>query len=162
MQLYLDCDGVLANFDKKALELFGMHPREFEDKFGSNKFWTTIEEYPGGFFDSLDLMEDAQELYAAVKHLKPIVLTGCPGQREWSQPQKRRWIARMFSPDLPVITVQSRLKSTYCNPGDIIIDDWPMYMKLWEDKGGIWILHTSAKESIAKLKELGVLNGEKS
>lgn len=158
MQLYLDCDGVLANFEKKATEIFGMDPREFEKLYGTAKFFGTLEAYPD-FFDSLELMEDALELYNAVKHLKPIILTGCP-QGEWSQPQKRRWIARMICPEIQVITTPSRLKSEHCKPGDIIVDDWPKHIPLWEEKGGIWVLHTSAKESIAKLVELGVL-GEK-
>ena len=34
-------------------------------------------------------------------------------------------------------------------PGDILIDDWPKYKHLWEEAGGIFILHTSAAQSIA-------------
>ena len=32
--LFLDCDGVLADFDAGARELLGMTPREFEQRFG--------------------------------------------------------------------------------------------------------------------------------
>ena len=32
--LFLDCDGVLADFDAGARELLGMTPRAFEQRFG--------------------------------------------------------------------------------------------------------------------------------
>jgi hypothetical protein len=34
MQLYLDCDGVLADFDRGATQLLGMPPRVFEKRRG--------------------------------------------------------------------------------------------------------------------------------
>lgn len=37
-QLFLDCDGVLADFDKRAEQIFGMTGREFEDTYGSKEF----------------------------------------------------------------------------------------------------------------------------
>ena len=37
-KVYLDMDGVVANFDKRFEDLSGMKPREFEEKYGkSNK-----------------------------------------------------------------------------------------------------------------------------
>ena len=38
--------------------------------------------------------------------------------------------------------------------GNVLIDDEPKNIEAWEDAGGIGILHTSAKETINKLKEL--------
>ena len=42
--------------------------------------------------------------------------------------------------------------------GNVLIDDRPKNIEAWENAGGIGILHTSAKETINKLKELR--NGE--
>ena len=157
MQIYLDCDGVLANFNKKALEIFEVSPREFEDKYGTTEFWKRSNN-THDFYFVLEVMEDARELYDAVKHLKPIILTGVSSSNiEKSSDQKIRWAHKVFGEDQKVICCFSKDKNKYCNSGDILIDDWSKYKHLWEEKGGIFILHTSAQNSIAELKNLNVI-----
>ena len=153
-QLFLDCDGVLANFDKRAREILGVVPREFEDKEGEQKFWDTLYGTPEFFF-SLEPMPDAYELVDAVKHLNPIILTGRP-RGEWSVDQKLRWRDKYF-PNLEMIVCRSRDKIKHAKPGDVIVDDWEKWRHLWVNGGGIWILHTSAQNSIRDLRELGIL-----
>jgi hypothetical protein len=154
MQLFLDCDGVLANFNKRAIEICGEHPREFEDRVGEQKFWDKIYETPD-FFYSLDPMPDAYDLVGAVKHLNPIILTGRP-RGDWSVDQKLRWRDKYF-PDLEMIVCKSRDKIKHAKPGDVIVDDWLKWRQIWVDGGGIWVTHTSAENSIRELKTIGVL-----
>ena len=154
MQLFLDCDGVLANFDKRAEEVLGMNPRVYERMFGVKFFWDKIYNTEDFFF-SLEPMDDAFDLVNAVRHLNPIILTGKP-KGDWGESQKLRWRDKYFS-DLEMIVCKSEEKIKYAKPGDIIIDDWPKYQKIWVDGGGIWIMHKNAKDSIRQLKELGVL-----
>ena len=157
MQLFLDCDGVLADFDTYASSLMGgLNPREFERQKGAKEFWKTIYSTPN-FFTNLPPMPDAHELVDAVKHLHPIILTGVP-HGDWAQPQKEAWRDIHF-PDLPMICCLSRDKFMHQVAGkhNIIVDDWPQHKSVWEDAGGTFIVHTSAKESIARLTEMGVL-----
>lgn len=157
-QLFLDCDGVLANFDKRAIEIVGMQPRDFENQNGAKKFWNMIYDTPDFFF-SLDPMPDAHDLVNAVRHLNPIILTGKPHIREghdWAQEQKLAWRDKHF-PDLEMIVCRSADKIKHAQPGDIIIDDWPKYRQIWIDGGGLWIDHYTAEISIAELKKMGVL-----
>ena len=56
-----------------------------------------------------------------------------------------------------MIVCRSKDKIKFAKPGDVIVDDWTKWQHVWEKGGGIWVLHTSAANSIAKLKELGVL-----
>jgi hypothetical protein len=156
-QLFLDCDGVLADFDALALDIFGKPPQEAEAEIGSDAFWQALADHRN-FYGELPLMEDAQELVEATEHLNPIILTGVPDYPEdWSRMQKLEWGEKYF-PQLKMICCPSPDKRDYIQgPGDVLVDDRQKYRFRWVEKGGIFILHTSAAETIAKLKELGVL-----
>lgn len=150
-RLYLDCDGVLADFDSGFESKFGMTSNEFEEVNSTKSFWQTIRN-DLNFFGTLPLMPDALELYDAVKHLRPIILTGVPfGQ--WAEHQKFKWRDNHFK-GVPMVTCRSKDKRDYCQPGDVIIDDLAKYKLLWEEAGGNFILHTSAQQSIKELKSI--------
>lgn len=155
MQLFLDMDGVLADFDKRAAEIFGMPAHAFEDANGSEAFWARLLAVPD-LFNSFDPMPDAFDLWNATKHLNPIVLTGVP-RGDWAEPQKRTWIARTLGPEVPVITCYARQKSRHCAPGDILVDDRPKFKDLWEKAGGTFVVHTSAENSLAELRAMGII-----
>jgi hypothetical protein len=152
--VFLDCDGVLADFDKGATAVLGMSPRDFEKRSGLGRFWAKLTQAPD-FFNSLELMPDAMELYDAVRHLKPVILTGLP-RGKWAEPQKRRWAERYF-PGVEVITTSAALKREHCSPGDALVDDRDKYRPLWEAAGGIFIHHRNAAASIAELRERGFI-----
>jgi hypothetical protein len=153
--LFLDCDGVLADFDSHALSIFGIPSREFENLFGTSTFWRVLQEYQAGFYRTMPRMPDALVLFEAVEHLKPIILTGCP-LGGWAEPQKMEWAAEHF-PGTKMITCMSAEKRSHMKPGDILVDDYLKYRHLWEEAGGVFVHHTSADSSIAALYDLGVL-----
>jgi hypothetical protein len=156
MQLYLDCDGVLADFNKKAIVIFGMDPEDYDRMHGQEAFWKGINTNPN-FFYELEEMADAHELYDAVKHLNPIILTGIPKDMNEFENQKILWSAKKFGKEQRIICCRAAKKHTFAKPGDILIDDRIHYKKKWESVGGIWITHTSAKNSLDILKDMGVL-----
>ena len=153
-RIYLDCDGVLADFNKGAEAVLGMPSRRYEQRFGLKSFWARLASTPD-FFDTLELMPDAIQLYEAVRHREPVILTGLP-RGAWAEPQKRRWATRHF-PGVEVITTSSALKREHCHPGDALVDDTVKFRHLWEKEGGVFISHTSAAASIAELRRLGFL-----
>ncbi len=154
-QLFLDCDDVLAGFGVYGREIFGMTPRRALEELGKDRFWEIIKDH-GSFFSSLPVLDGGRKLYEAVKHLNPIILTGADDDiREWAEPQKRIWSGMNF-PGVKLICCASKNKRLYMKPGDVLIDDWPKYRHLWEEAGGIFVLHRNEtpEESIEQVLNL--------
>lgn len=140
-------DGVLADFDRGHELIFGFRP----DKEKDDVDWDRIRKITDYYFN-LPPMPDMFDLWYAVKPLKPTVLTGVPSVfTEEASENKRRWIKKWLGEDVPIICCRSRDKSLHMQPGDIIIDDWDKHKSVWEQKGGIWILHQSAEQSVESL-----------
>jgi hypothetical protein len=148
-QLYLDCDGVLADFDQGAAAVFGMHPRAFEKRHGLGRFWAKLAKAPDFYF-GLPLLDGATELFEAVRHLDPIILTGLP-QGNWAADQKVRWAAKYF-PGTRIITTLARDKRKHAKAGDVLVDDQIRHAPLWEEMGGVFIHHRSVAETLRRLK----------
>lgn len=149
--LFLDCDGVLADFDAGARKLLGMSPQAFQAKHGRGEFWKRLAR-AGNFYGDLEEMADAQILFGAVKHLKPTILTGLP-LGKWAAPQKERWAAEHF-PGVPIITTMAREKHLHMEKGDVLVDDRENHRALWEDAGGVFIHHKSAQDTLRQLAEI--------
>ena len=151
-KLFLDCDGVLADFDAGAREVLGgMSPAQFEERYSKREFWKRLARTPD-FYASLPLMPDAQTLFDAVEHLRPTILTGLP-LGTWAAPQKVDWAERHF-PGTPIITCMARDKYRYMEAGDVLVDDREDHRAKWEDTGGIFIHHEKAERSIAALRPI--------
>lgn len=155
-QLFLDCDGVLADFDRGALEVLGMPPRRFERKFGLSAFWAKLARHPN-FYANLPLLPDAHRLFGAVQHLDPIILTGCPRGR-WAEAQKVHWAARHF-PGTRIITCMARDKRNHAASGDVLVDDTLRHRHLWEEMGGTFVHHRNAEQSLDDLRALNIFEG---
>lgn len=149
-QLYLDCDGVLADFDRSATAILGLPPRAYEKRHGPRRFWRKLAEAPDFYF-GLPLMPDAMALFEAVRHLDPIILTGLP-QGNWAADQKIRWAAHHF-PGTRIITTLARDKRDHCREGDVLVDDQLRHAGLWRDAGGIFIHHRNARETLKALAD---------
>lgn len=157
-QLYLDCDGVLADFDRGATAVLGLPPRAYEKRHGLDRFWAKLANAPDFYF-GLPLMPDAIELYEAVKHLDPIILTGLP-RGNWAADQKVRWAAHHF-PGVRIITTMARDKRDHAREGDVLVDDQLRHAHLWEQAGGIFVHHEDAAASLralAKYFPIGALS----
>ena len=152
-QIYLDCDGVLADFDAVAERLFHMPSRLAQEKLGNQVFWKRIRG-AGHFYRNLPLIPDAMELFNAVAHLRPIILTGVPAGG-WAEEEKIAWAAEHF-PGVTIVTCRAKEKFLHVrHPGDVLVDDYLKFKHLWEEAGGVFIHHTSARGSVERLSELG-------
>ena len=146
--LFLDCDGVLADFDAGAKAILGMSPADFQKRHGSGEFWKRLARAQN-FYGDLPEMADAQRLFEAVKHLKPTILTGLP-LGKWAAPQKERWAAEHF-PGVPIITTMARQKHEHMEPSDVLVDDRENHRHLWENAGGVFIHHKDVEDTLRQL-----------
>jgi hypothetical protein len=89
----------------------------------------------------------------AIKSHNPTILSGVP-RGGWAEFQKRRWCNRELGENVPVAMCESKEKSTFCQPGDILIDDRRAAKFLWEQSGGVFIHHKSANLTIRKLQSI--------
>jgi hypothetical protein len=151
LQVFLDCDGVLADFNTKAIDVCGGLPHDANSHEENSRLWDIIGQCPDFFF-GIEKLPDADELVAGVRELgfEPVILTGVPRFKE-SVGQKLRWGQKHF-PSLKMITCRSREKYLHGQPGDVLIDDWGKYQSAWTHMGGIFILHKNTQQSLAELK----------
>jgi hypothetical protein len=150
-RLFLDADGVLADFDAGATALLGMTPHEFEARHGRREFWRRIAKAPN-FYGTLPEMPDARRLFDAVEHLKPTILTGLP-LGNWAAPQKVKWAAEHF-PGVPIITCMARDKHRHMSAGDVLVDDRENHRAAYEKEGVVFIHHASAEDSLRQLAKI--------
>jgi hypothetical protein len=156
-QLYLDCDGVLADFDRGATEILGSSPELYIKRHGAGRFWQQLAHAPD-FYARLPLMPGAMRLFECVRHLDPIILTGLP-RGNWAADQKVRWAADHF-PGTRIITCMAVDKRNHAQDGDVLVDDTLKHRHLWEEAGGIFIHHRSTEETLGELAEYYPLTAE--
>jgi hypothetical protein len=150
-RLFLDADGVLADFDEGARRLLGMNPSTFESKRGKREFWRRIAS-ARNFYGTLPEMPDAHVLFDGVGHLQPTILTGLP-IGNWAEPQKVGWAAEHF-PGVPIITCMARDKHKHMKPGDVLVDDRDNHRAAYEKAGVVFIHHKNAADSLRQLAEI--------
>lgn len=147
--LYLDMDGVLADFHKAYIKY---DPNKDDRK----KFRASVMEYK--IFEDLDFMPDTQELLNHVSKLHGInveILTSMgthdPIQGEEAKRQKLKWLNAKNIPYKANFVRSKEEKANYATPNSILIDDSVGCISPFIRAGGHGILHTNSSETISIL-----------
>lgn len=125
--LYLDLDGVFADFESKALELLAREGLSLQDD--KDKVWGCLEKYPNLFL-SLSPMPGYQKLFRTIKGMYPEcqILTALPlptGNLTSAARDKVAWVRKHLDKNIQVnctLGWESK-KYFYAYPGDFLIDD---------------------------------------
>ena len=155
-KIFSDMDGVLTDFDA-SFEKYsdGMPPREYEKKYGKEKFWELIDgKGKVGFWVGMPWMSDAKTYWDYIKNYDTELLSS-PSRSSTSRLGKRLWV-RNNMPGTKLTLAQAAKKQNYAAPNHILIDDRASNIEQWKSQGGIGILHTSAADTISQLKKLGL------
>lgn len=162
-KIYVDLDGVMANFDKLVVETVGIH---YWDRT-TDKFWDRIDTVPN-FYYNLDLLPGSLNMLNALinKHGYNVVeiLSGAPKPTNLLSTacqDKERWVHEIVgTKDIVVNTIaggKNKYKFLEDHPKSVLIDDYDRNIKLWIEHGGCGILHTDPDSTLAKLRLLGLL-----
>ena len=143
--LYLDMDGVLADFHKAYDAL--------PEEDGKKKFREAVITHR--IFENLDFMPDTQELLNHVCKLHGVhieILTSMgtfdPFQGECAKNQKLLWLNKKNLPWKANFVRTKHEKAQYATPTSILIDDSAGCIGPFIEAGGHGILHKHASETI--------------
>lgn len=160
-KIFCDMDGVLTDFDKRFEYFGGLTPDEYQAKFSKSQFWKLIDDKVGfEFWAKMPWMPDGKQLWSYIEKYKPMLLSA-PSQKPSSRYGKRVWVKDNLpltkdAPKVKLILAKRENKQDYSKPNRILIDDRADNIEEWKSKGGIGILHTSAADTIEKLKQIGL------
>jgi 5'(3')-deoxyribonucleotidase len=157
--IYLDMDGVVADFDEYAERILG--PLPGHNGIYPDDKWQKIAANPRLYRDlkkthyADQLVEECKD-FAATKEYALLFLTAVPKGNDikWAFYDKLIWAQNYF----PGIAVHfgpySVDKWHHCRPGDILIDDRPSNIDEWRAAGGIAIHHTAINSTLFELSKL--------
>ena len=167
-KIYLDMDGVLANFDKGVKDLCHMNPASQnpeKDKKKDDEMWDRIREV-GRFYDKLEPMPGAVEMFRKVYDLfgaKCEILTGIPKPERGivtSAEDKVAWTRRILSDKVKVNTVARKDKKLFCTgPDSILVDDLEKNITEWKAAGGTGILFRNAEQAMEEILKYAEIYG---
>jgi uncharacterized HAD superfamily protein len=151
-KIYVDMDGVLCDFEKRYVELYGsLDNREHKHLFRSNfdKFIST------GQFATLELMPDALTLIHSLNTLNipKEILSSTAFEDTFDEisKQKKTWLKNHNIDWKPNFVPGKKHKYKYATPDSVIIDDTLSVIEDWRKAGGIAIWHKDALSTISQL-----------
>lgn len=149
IMLYLDMDGVLADFNKEYIKC---DPEKADRK----KFRSAVMEHR--IFEKLEFMPDTQELLNHVSKLNGVTIeiltsmgTREPDQAQAAKHQKLKWLDEKNIPYKANFVHSKQEKANYAGSTSILIDDSVGCISPYIEAGGHGILHVNASDTIRML-----------
>lgn len=138
-RLFLDLDGVLADFDGGFPLVFGFDHRTVPKA----RMWDAIHHRPG-FFRDLHPFLGARAFFHMVRPLRPAILTSASASMfHIAAREKHAWVRRHLCANVLVIPVRDGLdKAAFVQDrGDVLVDDYRKNCEAWRAAGGLPIKH---------------------
>jgi 5'(3')-deoxyribonucleotidase len=155
--IYVDMDGVLADFKKRFIERFKEEPeldypsKNKEKSAYKGRFATMVDELQFAILDPMPDLEEGLQFLTSIEFDYDIKLLTSTARIELKQTissQKEQWL-KDYDIKYPAIYVPGKiLKQTYARPYRLLIDDTLSNVDQWRANGGKAILHTSWRQTI--------------
>lgn len=141
-RIYLDMDGVIADFDSYFQDCYGYYPPDFEEKYGREEFWDKLWQ-DAKFFEKIPNMPNKRELiYLCIDTCDYLTILSAPSRTNHALCvlQKRNWLDKEpLTFNIPAIFESKKEK--YAGPNRLLIDDRKTNIDRWIAKGGIGYLY---------------------
>lgn len=170
INVFLDLDGVMCDFPKLLVQLFGTS--SYDDvraNIGNDKLWSELGKVDHVFLN-LEPMDNCKTLFNYIKSFQQTniinrfeILTSLPYSTDklvTSKDDKIAWVRKHLDQYIPVNTVvggREKAKFVY-DENDILIDDLPHNIEAWNQAGGTGILFTSNADAMAQLDRVININ----
>ena len=156
--LYLDMDGVVADFDEYAARTLGIPP---SSGIYPNEVWYKLASNARLYRDLIKTTYADELVFQcstiAKQHGYDLkFLTAVPKGNDvpWAFYDKVIWAQKHFS-GIPVMFGPfSKDKHVHCQAGDILIDDRASNIDEWRAAGGLAILHKDYNDTMTQLNQL--------
>lgn len=154
-KIYLDMDGVLADFEKKFIEYYGFLSLAKRDRKEWSKDWEDFILNKKGF-EKLDWFPGGHKLLDAVRKTNlPIeILSSAGGKRFHGEvtAQKIKWLHKKGMNYKANIVTGRKEKAQYATPETLLIDDTDDVIKYFTQAGGHGILHKNINSTLKELE----------
>jgi hypothetical protein len=190
-KVFCDLDGVLVDFEQGIRHLFPDEPHNTFSIENLHRPTMWARAKTNSFFEHLAWAPGGKQLWSAIQHLEPDILTGCPEYRD-SRTEKFKWCQRELGLDQQnmrhvdmaghlwghrnvngvcrseeathIITCWSYNKYHESGPGAVLIDDRISLKAAWEKAGGIFIYHRTGDvdATLRQLYDHGILEEDAS
>ncbi|MFX0132951.1 MAG: hypothetical protein ACFFDN_04825, partial [Candidatus Hodarchaeota archaeon] len=154
-KIYVDLDGVVADFSGKYQKVFNRSAFE-DDPFTVQQHCLTVN----NFFRDLDVIPKGRELVDSLKDTYKVVFLTTPMADDLEcKRDKLEWVRDNFGPEYDVI-FSSQKDDYVIDEQSVLIDDMDYNLKPWEEAGGTAINFNKKNEKILAIIE-DVFNDKK-
>lgn len=135
-RVYLDMDGVIADFHGQFLKRYGVTSKQFKTNNSPERYWEKIYEDPN-FFLGIPAFPWINHLVCDIRnYLGPVTILSSPSRTNQALcvTQKRYWVDAHLGDEFPAIFETK--KHMYAEPDTLLIDDTPYKIDKFKEAGG--------------------------
>jgi len=150
IKVYLDMDGVIADFDEGVRQLTGRGPKEQSQR----DMWKAIlGTHESKFWEQLPPIKNYKSLVRFLEqNFEHVLILSSPGKGGQATIEgKQDWLTNN---GVPFHAIFRREKEVYAEPNSLLIDDWSKNIEKWKQAGGQTLHYQNFKEAKKQLEDL--------
>lgn len=151
-KIYLDMDGVIADWNGQFRKKFGYPVEVFDQKYGSEKRNKLLQQNSPSFYETMPWTKDGKILVNFLKQFPSEILSHAADKE--TKTGKQNWLSNKNINLTQHLVDQRKEKAKYADKNCILIDDREDNISEFKNAGGIGILHKSSTDTINQLKEV--------